>query len=118
MSLQNAITCSATLVYKESLKLVTASVQRVLQVLGLMMSNPFTFDRKPRKLCFCFLMRPTILSVGAYDLVHLIRGLVYDTNRFTCIVILENCREVTLSRASQDYQPVEIILILLVLVVG
>jgi hypothetical protein len=28
-----------------------------------------------------------------------------DTNRFTCIVIVENCREITLARASQALAP-------------
>lgn len=87
LSLQNATTCSAILVYKESLKLVTESVQRVQQVLGLMMSNLFTFDRKPRKLCFCFLMRPAMLRLGAYDLVHIIGGLVYDTNKRSHVLL-------------------------------
>lgn len=53
LSSQNAITYSAIPVCKELLKLVTASVLYVLQVLGPMMSNPFTSERDQGNCALC-----------------------------------------------------------------
>lgn len=70
-------------------------------VSGLMMSNLSTSEGKPTEFVSLFLMRHIVLSLGAYDLVHMNRGLIYGYLQGHMYLILESFRGVTLARPSQ-----------------